>query len=867
MSKSKYIDISSIVQIIGSIYNHPQLLEADDKYFFNEEDFVDNFHKIIFGTIYNLYQHGAKSLTLSSIEDYLEQRPKAYSEYKANKGSEYLLRCSENNDFSSFDYYYNKMKKMTLLRGYEKIGMDMSYWYDPDTLDLKVKQRQEDWLDNHTLEEIANEIDDKILSIRMKYVDNASEGGVQAGEGIDKLLKDLKETPEIGYPLYGDYINTVVRGARLKKFYLRSASTGTGKALPNDTIIPTPQGEKRVGNIKPGDYLFDALGKPTKVLQIFPQGEKEVWQITFKDGRTAKCSKDHLWSYCTIGQRIENRKNRIFYTKTLEEISKKDLYKQGRGYQILIPMQKAVEYSEKIFSIKPYTLGLLLGDGSFRYDHTQKALSYSSENEILPKEIAKEMNWNVKKNSDFNYNWTFEWKIPTSHKNVWVEEALKEYPELWNIKSDKKFIPKDYFEGSISQRRDLLNGLLDSDGSVDEKGKIRYCTNSLQLRNDIIKLCHSLGLKATWIEDHHKSTSICYCVEIAGTPEDKISLFKLPRKKELIQKWYNSPKRKELNLFNPVIKIENLGYSTEMTCFLVDNKEHLFLMNDFIVTHNTRSMVADACYIGCSQMYDLDERKWISTGASQSTIFIATEQDLSEVQTMMVAFLSGVNEEHILTSEYYEGEWERVCKAAMLLKNGKIYFESLPDFSLQDIENTIKRGVREHDARYCFLDYLHTSMKILEEITKRSGGVRLREDNILFMLSIKLKDLCNQYGIFIMSATQLNMNYQESETPDQNLLRGAKSIADKVDAGLIMLETTEKDRESLREIVTRNGFEMPDIKISVYKNRRGRWKNIYLWCKADRGICRINPIFATKWNYELCDIENLKISVQDESAF
>ena len=95
----------------------------------------------------------------------------------------------------------------------------------------------------------------------------------------------------------------------------------------------------------------------------------------------------------------------------------------------------------------------------------------------------------------------------------------------------------------------------------------------------------------------------------------------------------------------------------------------------------------------------------------------------------------------------------------------------------------------------------------------------------------------------------------------------AKSIADKVDVGLIMLETTEKDRESLREIVTKNGFEMPDIKISVYKNRRGRWQPIYLSCKADRGICRINPIFATKWNYELCDIENLKISVQDESAF
>jgi hypothetical protein len=63
-------------------------------------------------------------------------------------------------------------------------------------------------------------------------------------------------------------------------------------------------------------------------------------------------------------------------------------------------------------------------------------------------------------------------------------------------------------------------------------------------------------------------------------------------------------------------------------------------------------------------------------------------------------------------------------------------------------------------------------MKILEEITRRSGGVRLREDNILFMLSVKLKDICTQYGVFIESATQLNGQVAETDTPDQNLLRG-----------------------------------------------------------------------------------------------
>ena len=158
-------------------------------------------------------------------------------------------------------------------------------------------------------------------------------------------------------------------------------------------------------------------------------------------------------------------------------------------------------------------------------------------------------------------------------------------------------------------------------------------------------------------------------------------------------------------------------------------------------------------------------------------------------------------------------------------------------------------------------------MKILEEITKRSGGVRLREDNILFMISIRLKDLCNQYGIFILTATQLNGDYVEAKEYDQNLLRGAKAIADKIDVGMIMLEVSQDDLDALDDVIKQGGFEAPTVKISVYKNRRGRWKGVLLWCRSDRGICRIEPMFVTKYNYELCEIEDLKIKVQEESVF
>jgi len=131
------------------------------------------------------------------------------------------------------------------------------------------------------------------------------------------------------------------------------------------------------------------------------------------------------------------------------------------------------------------------------------------------------------------------------------------------------------------------------------------------------------------------------------------------------------------------------------------------------------------------------------------------------------------------------------------------------------------------------------------------------------MLSIRLKDLCNKYGIFIMSATQLNSDYQTSETPDQNLLRGAKSIADKIDVGMIALPVQRDDIEELARILNNINFERPNLKISIYKNRRGRYKGIYLWCKADLGTCRVQPMFATTYTYELVQINNLKIETVD----
>ena len=713
---SKYVDTTSIMQVIGCVYNNPQLLDYVDKYTIVDEDFADPFHKTIFGAIYKIYELGASKITLESISDFLSSRPKSEAIYKQGKGEEWLLKVAESSSLSAFDYYYGRLKKFSLLRAYDNCGIDISDIYDMDNiLDTKKKQAQEEMLDNSTLEQIADKVDTKINNIRLQYVDDAFGEARQAGEGIDKLIQKFKEHPEVGVPLYGPLINTVTRGARLKKFYLRSAATGTGKAIPNNTLIPTPVGWRRVEDIKPGDKLFGQNGKETTVLQIHPQPQKkEIWKVTFADGRIAECCGEHLWEYRYDSHRgydyrVENIQAIYNRTLTLKNGLKNS---DGRGYRFHVKLNKPVEYEEKQYYLPPYVMGALLGDGSFRYNNSNKSLNFSSADEQIPNLIAIALGskWQkekahtiyAKKSSNNNYTWTFRDKENPNHP-FWVEEMLKDYPELWNAKSEDKFIPKDYLQGSIIQRQCLLQGLMDTDGSVDEKGRTSFTTISSQLRDDFIELCRSLGFIATYSTDSRDkyTTGECYEVHIQAPREMKQHFFRLQRKHNVIKNYLVNNKREEYKDHLAIVNIEKTTELSDMTCFTVDNDNHLFLMNDFIVTHNTRSMIADCCYIGCNKLYD-ENFGWIGSGPAEPVLFITTEQELEEIQTMMIAFLSNVNEEHILNGEYEEGEEERVMQAAKILKESPIYVEELPDFSLQDVENKIKKNIRDNNVKYVF---------------------------------------------------------------------------------------------------------------------------------------------------------------------
>lgn len=774
---TKYTDTTAIINIIGNIYKNPSILD-DERYKFIEDYFPNEFHRIVFGAIYNLHLLGTKNINLNTIDDYLSQRPKQYGIYKTNKGQEYLEKAGEYADIATFPYYYNRIKKLTLLRMYqEKCGMDLSFLYDADNiLDIKKKQQQEDWLDNTSVEQIAEIIDKKIQDIRLFYADDFDKKSVQAGEGIDDLIDTFMTTPDFGYPMYGDYINTISRGARLKKVYMRSAATGLGKAIPDYTIIPTPEGNKRVDEIQVGDVIFGDDGEPVMVRGVYPQETlKTVYEVVFEDGRKAECCIDHIWSYEEGTGYTAHKKRKTNTLRKILESSKGKFTDDNRNLKFRVPQCLPVDYEEEDYKVSPFALGALLAGGGFQLDEKEKGFRISTFNDDAIKEVAKELDAEPIGNS-------FSSKIAIFKKagfKLVKQQLFSEYPEYWDMDNTQIYLPKKCFKGTSQQRLDLLAGMIAVRGVLNDKSKNIYLyINSLALRNDIITICNSLGFSATWKYNNCKAAQSKYCLMLFPDQNTMDKLVRVNSMRKQLGKIKMTVLEDRSRRYISIVTVNKTDKKVPMTCFTVDNESHLFLMNNYIVTHNTRTMIADACTFACNKIYNPYTRQWEENGTKEPTLFISTEQEKAELQSMMLCFVSGVNEDHILTGKYEEGELERVRQAAAILRESPLYIEELPDFSMEDIENTIKRNIRDNGVKYVAFDYVHSSMKILSEISSKAGVKGLREDNILFMIGVRLKDLANQYEVFILTATQLNGSFVDAKEYDQNLLRGAKSLGD-----------------------------------------------------------------------------------------
>ena len=364
----------------------------------------------------------------------------------------------------------------------------------------------------------------------------------------------------------------------------------SGKAQPNWTEIPTPDGPKKLGDLKDGDYVFDRSGKSTKVIGVYPQGKLDNYEVTLNDGRKTWCNDEHIWATYTSRGNLKNR--------TLREMLDSGLYRNSKGVKskrakYKIPNNEAVEYKERDFKVEPYVVGALIGDGSLK----SRALNISSNDEFIVKKISRMIGVpDYRRLHEKNYNWGFYLSEPRKSKyggkqveKAQTKELIGGLPEIYNKMSHEKRIPPEYKYGSVKQRIELLQGLLDTDGSINiNKGRydIYYDTTSEGLVEDIKEVLYSLGILSGVYEDKRdKYTKSSYTIYLGVDNKYKGDLFTLPRKKQVAEEAKEVYKRRDYSR-SGIVKVERVGVE-EMTCIMVENKENLYLTNDFIVTHNT----------------------------------------------------------------------------------------------------------------------------------------------------------------------------------------------------------------------------------------------------------------------------------------
>jgi len=279
----------------------------------------------------------------------------------------------------------------------------------------------------------------------------------------------------------------------------------------------------------------------------------------------------------------------------------------------------------------------------------------------------------------------------------------------------------------------------------------------------------------------------------------------------------------------------------------------------------TRFSLGDATNLAVDEIYDSETKQWVKNGTKEPTLFITTELEIEEIQTMMWGFVSDIDEDKILDGTYNSEEEKRIDKAIDIIDSSPIWIEHIPNFDIDDIERTIQKYVLNHGVKYIFFDYIHTSLKLLMQISKESKGVRLREDNVLLMFVDRLKQLCNRLGVHISTATQVSGDWENTKEANQQLLRGAKAMADKLDVGVIARIPTKADIEALQPILRKGFFSEPNIVFDFYKNRRNKIVRVRLWSYADLGTCRTRDLFVTNNKYEIVPIEETVIEmIEDE---
>lgn len=389
------------------------------------------------------------------------------------------------------------------------------------------------------------------------------------------------KTPRIIRPQAGGQEMFVSSSADVVFF---GGSLGGGKLTSLSSKVLTPKGWVRNGDLKVGDLICTPFSTPQPIKALYPQGVVDIYEFRTSDGRVTDCGLDHLWEVRTTKQvhkYRQHRDRRNFMILTTREI----IERMNNGQPLFIQVPDAQEFEHKNLPIDPYLLGVLIGDGCLTPNSSarNRIVISTAEQDIVDRCAAI---MQAERVTPSLHSYSKYFYTPQS-------EAIQDYLSSvgLNTYSYNKFIPQEYLFADIEQRRALLAGLFDTDGCVESKNRLSYSTTSKQLKDDFVHLCRSLGYVVKVKEDKRpKYTNCNVAYDISICTFDKIFT------SEKHNRRYEENLRKckwEYHRTNNHVRIESIKFIRREAaqCLYLDYPDHLYILDDFITTHNTAGAI------------------------------------------------------------------------------------------------------------------------------------------------------------------------------------------------------------------------------------------------------------------------------------
>ncbi len=476
---------------------------------------------------------------------------------------------------------------------------------------------------------------------------------IYVSDSVDNGVKNMRKNLEFRYE-NSDFLRQYIPEARFTdtRWEFKNVDGHTlvikgygAKALSLDSELFTAKGRLTIADCRVGDQIFGADGQLTTITAKSEIFHKPMYRLTLADGRTLKVSEDHYNPVMvnTNPNNIARWEEKVLTTlellkQPLLHTKKGNLKHRGTTSKSLVGVRniEPLEYPTADLPIDPYTLGTVIGDGRIRKDCGSVELTVHED------ELA---HYHAQIPYEFGSLYIDPRSCAVTQSIRGLGKRLKAM-EL-NVRGEQKFIPHEYFLGSIEQRLALLQGLMDTDGTVSETGRMSFTSSSHQLVDDLACLVRSLGGSASTVRAH--SHAAAYRVEIWM----EMNPFRLDRKAARFQ-----AKVRHVAL----VSIERIADEPSQ-CIAVDNEERQFVAECYFRTHNTG--VRGAKEMGQRPQLavlddlisDEDARSATVISAVEDTVYKAVDYALHPKKKMIIWSGTPFNAKDPLYKAVESGAW------------------------------------------------------------------------------------------------------------------------------------------------------------------------------------------------------------------